>query len=915
VGGPGDFSDDNAGFISPFNENFPFNTRNMLFAFDQDGVGDGGKTTGYFGYRFLESPGIDNDGFDNDNDDLTDESPFNDAGSFIFGPVGIYGEPKDHWEGDEDGDWNPDFDDVGVDGLAGTGDFGENDGKPNQLFWLDLNNNGIRDPGEPASERREPGMRFLSGEPNFGFLDIAESDQLGLTSFNALLFGGNNRPRNDELMWEQMSVPNQRPGDPPPVIEQEADNVFIYGSGSFSLKPGESQRFSIALLLGQNFQDLLSNAEVSQQVFESDYRFAQAPMKPRLVAVPGDEKVTLYWDTGAEESFDPFVARANPDDASKGFDFEGYRIYRSRDFSFNDTKTITDSKGIPFLSVPLLQANGLPAQFDLVNEFSGLSDIEFAGRGVRFDLGNNTGLKHEFVDSLNIQNGVTYFYAVTSYDHGDVNAAIAPTEGQRVIQRDAIDRTFTFDLNTAAVVPGPPATGYIGPDLSNGEAQSAAQVTGNATGDVMIQFLDPLKVEDGKVYDILFEEIAIDSQTTATAYSVIDQQPITKTFNSRDTLFVDLLTTGVILDGSVVVKDNSGSTVDPSLYELNLISGRIRGAAAGTLPAGQEFTITYLVKPVSNSLSVSGEDDNPVFDGMRVFAKNNETLLDSLSTFGGRSGFKTIETSTNFSDEFTEIGLAGVGNRDPFPADFEIRFVDYDTSATGELTNPADTSIISNVQTNFQIINVEDGAPIDFFIQEVSGHRNGRWDYQETIVLIKPNATQPTQTTYQVKFSPPVDTLMAADSSDSLVTRPPVYPGAGDVFLLFSTKPFDPGDNYTFTTKAASFDDRSNKKALDDIIVVPNPYIAFSAAEIAGVSNQVRDDRRVEFRNLPEKCTIRIYTIVGELVRTIEKDDPSNFAVWDLLTFESQEIAYGVYIYHIDAPGFGTKIGRLGVVK
>ncbi|MCB0293457.1 MAG: hypothetical protein KDH97_24605, partial [Calditrichaeota bacterium] len=180
-----------------------------------------------------------------------------------------------------------------------------------------------------------------------------ESDQLGLTSFNALLFGGNNRPRNDQLMWDLMSTQNQRPEDPEPVIEQEADNVFIYGSGPFTLRPGESQRFSIALLLGEDFSDLVQNASTSQQVFESDYRFAQAPRKPMLTAVPGDEKVTLYWDAGAEASFDPFVGRANPDDPSKGFDFEGYKIYRSQDESFNDTKTITDSKGNAFLSEPI----------------------------------------------------------------------------------------------------------------------------------------------------------------------------------------------------------------------------------------------------------------------------------------------------------------------------------------------------------------------------------------------------------------------------------------------------------------------------------------------------------------------------------------------------------------------------------
>ncbi|TFG96732.1 MAG: hypothetical protein E4H13_11810, partial [Calditrichales bacterium] len=504
VGGPNDYADDNGGFISAFNEDFPFTTRNMLYAWDNNGIGDGGKRPGYFGYRYLESPGIATDNQDNDNDDLIDESQTNDAGFLVFGPVGIYDDPKLHWSGDEDGDWSEEFDDVGIDGIANTGDFGEKDGKPNQLFYNDLNGNSILDVGEPSAPTRQNVMRFWSGEPNFGFLDIAESDQLGLTSFNALLYGGNNEPRNDQLMWDKMSEQNQRLTDPPPVIEQEADNVFIYGSGPFSLEPGESQRFSIVLLMGQDFDDLLNNAQISQQVFESDYRFAQAPNKPKLVAVPGDGKVTLYWDTAAEESFDPFVARANPDDQDKGFDFEGYKIYRSKDYSFNDTQVITDSKGVPFLSEPHKQFNGLPAQFDINNEYEGLSEIEYEGRGVRYDLGKNTGLAHSFIDSNNVDNGVTYFYAVTSYDHGDFNALLAPTESQRVIQRDAVTRLFSFDLNTAMAVPGPPALGFIDPKLLGTVDNEVVRETGNATGKVWIDFFNPLMVQDNKSYDITF---------------------------------------------------------------------------------------------------------------------------------------------------------------------------------------------------------------------------------------------------------------------------------------------------------------------------------------------------------------------------------------------------------------------------
>ncbi len=910
VGGPNDFSDDNGAFISAFNESFIFNTRNMLYAFDNDGRGDGGKVPGYFGYRFLESPGDITDGFDNDNDGLLDESPFNDAGVEIFGPIGIYGEDKLHWSGDEDGDWEVEFDDVGVDGIAGTADFGEGDGRPTQRFFADLNNNGFLDAGEPTSESRLEGMRFLGGEPNFGFLDIAESDQLGLTSFNATLFGGNNRPKNDELMWSLMSNPNQRPGDPEPEIEQEADNVFIYGSGPFSLKPGESQRFSIALLLGQDLDDLLQNAEISQQVFESDYRFAKPPLKPIVKTAAGDGKVTLYWDTRAEDSFDPFVARANPDSAHKGFDFEGYKIYRSQDLSFNDTQTITDSRGIQFLSIPLKQVNGVDAQFDLINEFSGLSEIEYSGRGVRYNLGNNTGLVHSFVDSNNVHNGVTYYYAVSSYDHGDLKAELAPSESQRTIQRDPLTRAFSFDVNTAMVVPGPPAQGYVGPETDGSDENLAFREIGNATGKVSLEFLDPFLVINNKQYEILFEDVQVDSETVAAGYSVIDLEAYSTQFVSRDTVFVDIFFKNII-SGSVTVTTPSGTAVAHEDYELNLKEGRIRSSTPGSLPKGESFNITFQFKPVAESLSLNNEDNNPVFNGIRVFAQDEETGLNPA-----RSGFKINESNSNFVVE--RLRNASVGNSKPFPSDFEMHFVDYDTTENGDLISPADTSQITNVNAPFKIFDITTGLQIDFFINETTPSlRNKRWDHQETIVLIRPDAQRPTDTMYELKFAPPSDTTKTADgTADSLITYDdPVYPGDDDVFLIFSNKPFETGDKYSFTSVGVTFDNQVSRDALKDVYVVPDPYHAYAASEISAPISGQRDDRRLEFRNLPRQCTIRIYTITGELVDTIEKDDVRDFAVWDLLTFEAQKIAYGVYIFHVDAPGIGTKIGRFAIIK
>ena len=38
-------------------------------------------------------------------------------------------------------------------------------------------------------------------------------------------------------------------------------------------------------------------------------------------------------------------------------------------------------------------------------------------------------------------------------------------------------------------------------------------------------------------------------------------------------------------------------------------------------------------------------------------------------------------------------------------------------------------------------------------------------------------------------------------------------------------------------------------------------------------------------------------------------------AIWDLLSKDNLEISYGVYLYHIQAPGIGEKTGTFAIIK
>lgn len=92
------------------------------------------------------------------------------------------------------------------------------------------------------------------------------------------------------------------------------------------------------------------------------------------------------------------------------------------------------------------------------------------------------------------------------------------------------------------------------------------------------------------------------------------------------------------------------------------------------------------------------------------------------------------------------------------------------------------------------------------------------------------------------------------------------------------------------------------KEALDMINVVPNPYYAFSEYE------RTRIETKVKITNLPEKCTVKIYTTNGKLVRTFFKDSPVTSLDWDLTNAKAIPIASGIYLIHVEVPEVGEKV-------
>jgi len=68
------------------------------------------------------------------------------------------------------------------------------------------------------------------------------------------------------------------------------------------------------------------------------------------------------------------------------------------------------------------------------------------------------------------------------------------------------------------------------------------------------------------------------------------------------------------------------------------------------------------------------------------------------------------------------------------------------------------------------------------------------------------------------------------------------------------------------------------------------------------------------FTHLPNKCTIRIYTLAGHMIQEIKHDSDSGQETWNVLTLNDQIPASGVYIFHVKSD-FGEKVGRFAIIR
>ena len=491
---------------------------------------------------------------------------------------------------DEDGDWSA-SDDVGADGLAGTGDPGEG--------------NGVPDPGEP----------------NFDALDVTESDQVGLSSFYYFNPSGAFPVSADQEVWDGLTPGFFTTNEELAALQAEGgvDGDFVFGSGYFRLEPGETLRFTLALVFGEDLEDITNNQITIQEIYNRNYQFARPPDRPTLRAVPGDGQVTLYWDSKAEQSVDPIL----------GDDFQGYRLFKSTDPFFRDAAQVSDVFGNGSIRVP-------EAQFDKDDGIQGIyTSTDARVRGVPFNLGSDTGLRYSFVDT-DVDNGQRYYYAVTAYDSGSPDFFPAENDIPVSVQEDGTVATGT---NVVEVTPNASAIGYVAGGLNG----SVARAQGAATGDVFVRVLDPQSIVDGADYTIEFS----DDPVAADSFFVLRNGFRLATGRIDDTV-VRGAGAQAAVDGPVVVDGlqfafrNETVRLDQDSTGFVVEDAALAGTRVGVINS-EDIRFTGTAVPYDYEIDFD--------DALVGTSLGGETV--GLPVFGG---FVSQETQTNFTVRNTTLG-------------------------------------------------------------------------------------------------------------------------------------------------------------------------------------------------------------------------------------------------------------------
>ncbi len=737
------------------------------------------------------------------------------------------------------------------------------------------------------------------------------------------------------------------PGDP--VLQtgdldaNSSDRRHLLTTGPFSFRPGDSTEIVAAIIVGQGSDELNSITQLrliddfAQSVYDRSFILPDPPARPVVEVAELDEELVLKWGTDSED---------DPGD----YQFEGYSVFQGPSAAgpWEDTLAWFDIK------------NGVGA---IVDSFFNLVTGDYFPRIVK--PGKDKGLQRYWratADKVNggpLRNYTDYFFRVEAYSFDTL-----AVKGERV-------------LTSASVVRASPQPPRVGTDYNQvyNDALPVSHDSGVSDGVVSPIVVDPsaLTGDNYRVSFFIDTLLTIDSITT----TIIISPPDTVIDTFFDTTYIGIVwnlinaTTGDTLIEHWINQGNNEDfpVVDGMLMKVQgpasgIKSFTVVANSTGTLatPAGGAFDFQGFpsIRPDATQQVGGGLWGIHTFDNggscgggtrgsydawiARVLRNDNAdrmSIYDFEMRFTGDTNSAGVYDSSlgggsiairAFQDEAAawvpyELWRIGVGT--PTDASDDVRMIswnldfaddfDYNLESYGCATDtlPGRTGGAAEHSASggdndpytdaaYWFIPVDQTPGQSGYLTKRAQILSGTYDFADEEVF----ARTVIMSWNGHLLACAVDTLLACDTLSNPAVFSQDFPEPGTVFRITTFKPNALNDVFSFNTSAAAPSLAASGPAslLDNIRAVPNPYYLFSSYD----KNQT--NRIMKFTNLPDKCTISIYNLAGHFITRIEKDDATTSeATWAVTNDANVPVASGIYIYVVDAPGFGQKIGKMAI--
>jgi hypothetical protein len=710
--------------------------------------------------------------------------------------------------------------------------------------------------------------------------DPSEIPQFGMTALKR--FTLNLEPNLDYERYITLAGYNFRTlmYEPYDTVPSDPDDQrWLQASGPFDLMPDSTVTLVLALMfadwMGIYYRPDTGLVLVdywAQLFHDMNWLISGSPPPPRLTLIPGDARITLVWDNEPEQSADPWfnIVGLDPnspyyDPLYRQYDFEGYRVWKSM--------------------------TGQPGSWEMLASFDLINDIVFTDTAFEPEPleAGNTGLSHVFVDE-DVRNGFVFHYAVTSFDYNTIRAtydSVFVVESLPYVHIDTLGNydTIWWYWYDIIEVYGPHAIWFE--SGIRGDSVRARRDPANYVppAEPMIEWVlgneRIAELVDASVaypqdinadYPLYIEYLAPDTATMFFTNEHNHQIPYT---GGRYTAL--LKDDARVLDTvGYVVRIGSGYVPHEIVPPVN---GMFINVDIGTPELPATFEVFDSVEIVSGSYPATFLSSHVPVPLPAAQDSADTTDMHGLWAWRGNS-YQVVWRPKNPGSPVNTVEVTDLSTGDVIP------YRQYQNTPTTR--------------------HLADGWCFTWHAPYSAWTKPSHDTLQSSLTF---PLTERTRFLY-------VNGGMIA-LRNNLYVYDTILPQEDETWVICANEDYLPPSVYggvRITGTPGVFTDSAMTL---NVKVVPNPFIIGSGWQTRYI------ERRLKFINLPERCTIRIFNLNGELVRSLKHNATSLGGVsndlggdewWNCLGEFNQLVSSGVYVFHVDSD-VGEQVGKFVIIN